>query len=105
MATERLALAARRLWVAGHTGMVGSALVRRLSREDCELVTVDHAALDLTRQADVETGVWLRVFEALAKRAPDSLHLIDSSIVRAHQHAAGGKKVARITPSVVLVAD
>ncbi len=52
-----------------------------------------------------KAGVWLRVFEALAKRAPDSLHLIDSSIVRAHQHAAGGKKVARITPSVVLVAD
>jgi len=34
-----------------------------------------------------------------------SLHLIDSSIMRAHQHAAGGKKGARITPSVVLVED
>ena len=63
MATERLALAGRRLWVAGHTGMVGSALVRRLSREDCELVTVDHAALDLTRQADVEA--WM------AEASPD----------------------------------
>jgi transposase len=36
---------------------------------------------------------------------PQSLHLIDSSIVRAHQHAAGGKKGARITRSAVLVAD
>lgn len=35
-------------------------------------------------------GVWLRVFEELAARAPHSMHLIDSSIVRAHQHAAGG---------------
>ena len=52
-----------------------------------------------------KAGVWLRVFEALAQHSPDSLHLIDSSIVRAHQHAAGGKKGARITPSAVLVED
>jgi transposase len=50
-------------------------------------------------------GVWLRMFEALAERSPQSLQLIDSSIVRAHQHAAGGKKGARITPLAVLVAD
>lgn len=50
-------------------------------------------------------GVWLRIFEALAERSPQSLALIDSSIIRAHQHAAGGKKGARITPSVVLVED
>ena len=50
-------------------------------------------------------GVWLRLFEVLSAHAPDSLHLIDSSIVRAHQHAAGGKKGARITPLAVLVED
>lgn len=50
-------------------------------------------------------GVWLAMFEALAARSPQSLHLIDSSIVRAHQHAAGGKKGGRITPSAVLVVD
>jgi len=50
-------------------------------------------------------GIWLRVFEHLAEHAPDSLHLIDSAIVRAHQHAAGGKKGARITPLAVLVED
>jgi transposase len=50
-------------------------------------------------------GVWLQVLEALAKKSPQSLHLIDSSIVRAHQHAAGGKKGARITPLAVLVED
>ena len=52
-----------------------------------------------------KAGVWLRVFGALAAQVPESLHLIDSSIVRAHQHAAGGKKGARITPSAVLVED
>ena len=52
-----------------------------------------------------KAGVWLKVFEALAEKSADSLHLIDSSIVRAHQHAAGGKKGPRITPSVVLVED
>ena len=50
-------------------------------------------------------GVWVAVFEALAAKSPQSLHLIDSSIVRAHQHAAGGKKGARITPLAVLVED
>ena len=50
-------------------------------------------------------GVWLKVFEELAAKSPQSLHLIDSSIVRAHQHAAGGKKGAKITPSAVLVGD
>src|SRR5580704_7248691 len=52
-----------------------------------------------------KAGVWLKVFEALAQRSPRSLQLIDSSIIRAHQHAAGGKKGARITPSVSLVGD
>lgn len=50
-------------------------------------------------------GVWLRVFDALAAQSPQSMQFIDSSIIRAHQHAAGGKKGARITPLVVLVED
>jgi hypothetical protein len=41
----------------------------------------------------------------LAAISPQSLQLIDSSIIRAHQHVAGGKKGARITPSAVLVED
>lgn len=50
-------------------------------------------------------GVWLRIFEALAARSPQSMQLIDSSIIRAHQHAAGAKRGVRITPSAVLVGD
>lgn len=53
----------------------------------------------------VKAGVWLHIFETLAARSPQSLQLIDSSIIRAHQHAAGGKKGARITPSAALVED
>lgn len=44
----------RRVFVAGHRGMVGSAIVRRLASEDCELITATRAELDLTRQAAVE---------------------------------------------------
>ncbi len=59
MSTEdtRFELAGRRIWVAGHGGMVGSALVRRLAREDCAIVTVDHATLDLRNTAEVEAWV------------------------------------------------
>jgi GDP-L-fucose synthase len=44
----------KRVWVAGHRGMVGAALVRRLAAEPCELVLADRQALDLTRQEAVE---------------------------------------------------
>jgi len=44
----------KKVWVAGHNGMVGSALLRRLAREDCHVLTVDRSELDLTRQTDVE---------------------------------------------------
>ncbi|GBD48071.1 GDP-L-fucose synthase family protein [Methylopila sp. Yamaguchi] len=47
-------LEGKRIFVAGHRGMVGSALMRRLAREGCELLTIDRAELDLRRQADVE---------------------------------------------------
>jgi GDP-L-fucose synthase len=43
----------KRIWVAGHTGMVGAALVRRLASENCQIITVDHATLDLRDQGGV----------------------------------------------------
>jgi GDP-L-fucose synthase len=46
-------LRGKRVWVAGHRGMVGSALVRRLGREDCELLTVGRDQLDLRDQSRV----------------------------------------------------
>lgn len=47
-------LAGRRAWVAGHGGMAGSAIVRRLESEDCHVLTVGRDRVDLRRQADVE---------------------------------------------------
>jgi GDP-L-fucose synthase len=50
-------LTGRRVWVAGHRGMAGSAIARRLARESCEIITVTHSELNLLRQADVHA--WL----------------------------------------------
>ena len=55
--SEPFPLAGRRVWVAGHRGMVGQALVRRLASSDAEILTVDRAKLDLRRQSDVEDWV------------------------------------------------
>jgi GDP-L-fucose synthase len=52
-------LTGRRVWVAGHRGMAGSAIARRLASEDCELITATRSELDLLRQADVEA--WMKV--------------------------------------------
>jgi GDP-L-fucose synthase len=48
------ALEGKRVWVAGHRGMVGSAVVRRLGRENCTILTATRTELDLMRQAEVE---------------------------------------------------
>ena len=50
-------LAGHRVFVAGHRGMVGSALVRRLADANCEIITVEHRDVDLRRQAETEN--WL----------------------------------------------
>ncbi|EPB6549667.1 GDP-L-fucose synthase family protein [Escherichia coli] len=45
----------KRIYVAGHRGMVGSAICRQLSlRDDIELVVKTHKELDLTVQKDVD---------------------------------------------------
>jgi GDP-L-fucose synthase len=56
-AGPRFDLDGKRVWVAGHRGMVGAALVRRLAGEPCEVITVDRDTVDLRRQAAVEA--WL----------------------------------------------
>jgi GDP-L-fucose synthase len=54
---EPFPLHSKRVWVAGHRGMVGSALMRRLAREHCEALSVDRRECDLRRQEQVEA--WL----------------------------------------------
>jgi len=60
-------LTGRRVWVAGHRGMVGSAIVRRLAQEGCEVLTVGRESVDLTRQAEVED--WM------AEARPDAVFM------------------------------
>lgn len=50
-------LSGKRIWVTGHRGMVGSALVRRLQSENCEILTISRAELDLCRQEPVENWI------------------------------------------------
>ena len=57
METKVFDASGKRIWVAGHRGMVGAAVVRRLSTAGCEVLTVGREEVDLTRQADVER--WL----------------------------------------------
>ncbi|HEY8262468.1 MAG TPA: NAD-dependent epimerase/dehydratase family protein, partial [Methylosinus sp.] len=53
-----------RIWVAGHRGMVGSALTRFLRAQGRNVITVDRAILDLRRQPEVE--FWLRANQPTA---------------------------------------
>lgn len=53
MVSAPFELTGKSVYVAGHRGMVGSALVRRLAREDVRLVTVERRDVDLCNQAAV----------------------------------------------------
>lgn len=64
-------ISGKRVWVAGHYGMVGSAIVRRLTDEGCEILTADRGDVDLREQSAVRT--WMNshrpdiIFLAAAK--------------------------------------
>lgn len=51
-------LKGKRVWVAGHRGMVGAGLVRQLEKEDCTILTVDRGTLDLRDSQAV--SVWMK---------------------------------------------
>lgn len=71
MSASLYSLSGKRVAVVGHRGMVGAALVRRLSREKCEVVGLGRDSADLRRQEPVEA--WFEenrpeaVFVAAAK--------------------------------------
>jgi GDP-L-fucose synthase len=65
-------LTGKRVFVAGHRGMVGSAVVRRLQKLDCEILTVSHKEVDLRRQA--ETEAWL------AAKKPDTVFVAAATV-------------------------
>ena len=64
-AADLFPLAGRRVFVAGHRGMVGSAIVRRLAGEGCKILTVGRGQVDLRRQQPTE--------EWIAAERPDAV--------------------------------
>ena len=50
-------LRGKRVYVAGHLGLAGSAIVRRLASEPCEVLTACRRELDLTQQEATETWI------------------------------------------------
>lgn len=65
-------LRGKRVFVAGHRGMVGSAIVRRLAREECTIITATRAELDLKDQAAVRD--WF------AAERPDAVFLAAAKV-------------------------
>jgi len=55
--SEPFDLKGKRVWVAGHRGMAGSAIVRRLAGEHCDVIVAGRDEVDLRRQADVEAWI------------------------------------------------
>ncbi len=65
-------LTGKRVWVAGHRGMVGSAIRRRLAAEDCEPLTVTRREVDLKRQKEVE--------EWMAETRPEAVFVAAATV-------------------------
>lgn len=65
-------LTGKRIWIAGHRGMVGGAVLRRLKNEPCETLTIGRDQLDLTDQASVRN--WL------AQSKPDIIVLAAAKV-------------------------
>lgn len=64
---------ANKIYVSGHRGMVGSAIVRALQqRKDCEVVCRTHAELDLTNQA--------AVLDFFSAEKPDQVYLAAAKV-------------------------
>jgi len=72
MASTPFELKGKTVFVAGHTGMVGGALVRRLAREDVELLTVGRSEVDLRDQA--------AVFDWFARKRPQAVFLAAAKV-------------------------
>ena len=70
--TNDFRLDGKRVWVAGHKGMAGSAIVRRLQQENCTVVTATRQELDLLRQSQVE--------EWLSRNKPDAVFLAAATV-------------------------
>ena len=72
-------LTGKRIWVAGHRGMVGSAIIRRLKDVNCEILTASRDEMDLGRQDQVESWV--------AGNRPDAIFLAAARVGGIHANS------------------
>ncbi|MGY8708229.1 GDP-L-fucose synthase [Bradyrhizobium sp. 18BD] len=72
MTNTTFELKGKSVYVAGHRGMVGSAIARRLAAEDVRLVTVDRGEVDLRNQA--------AVFDWFARERPQVIFLAAAKV-------------------------
>jgi GDP-L-fucose synthase len=72
MAANSFSFAGKRIYVAGHRGMVGAALIRRLAKEDCEILIAPRSELDLINQASV--NAWF------SREKPDAVFLAAAKV-------------------------
>lgn len=109
-------LKGKRVWVARHRGMVGAAIVRRLAREECTVLSAERREVDMTRQEQVERWIDLArpdaVFVAAAKVGGilandtypvDFLYdnlMIEANVIRA-EHKAGVEKLLFLGSSCI----
>ncbi|MFZ2099055.1 MAG: GDP-L-fucose synthase [Oricola sp.] len=116
MADAAYSLKGKRVFVAGHRGMVGSAIVRRLAAEECTVLTAGRAELDLTSQAAVNAwfarekpdAVFLaaaKVGGILANRDEPAAFLYENLMIEANiihaAHAAGVEKLEFLGSSCI----
>lgn len=81
-----LSLRNKRIWIAGHKGLVGQALLRHAALKDSHILTVDRDALDLRQQSDVQHWV--------AAHSPDIILLAAATV--------GGIEANRTRPAEFL---
>ncbi len=109
-------LAGKRVWVAGHRGMAGAAIARRLQGENCEIVTANRSELDLRCQADVHAWMADQKIDAVflaaatvggimanATRPADFLYenlVIETNVIHAAK-SAGVKKLLFLGSSCI----
>jgi GDP-L-fucose synthase len=65
-------LTGKRVWVAGETGLVGRAIIRRLENHDIQLLSAPHWSLDLVNQKET--------FDWIARNKPDAIFMAAAKV-------------------------
>lgn len=72
MTVSNFTMAGKRIYIAGHRGMVGSAIMRRLASEECEIFTATRSEVDLRSS--------VQVMDFIADRKPDAIFMAAAKV-------------------------